>query len=56
MLVTGMWSCLQVGIQAYIMWEKAGKPDGADFSNDACNILREQLQSGAAVQVLGATC
>ena len=33
------------------MWEKAGKPDGADFSNDARSVLREQLQSGTAVQV-----
>ncbi len=42
---------LQVGIQAYIMWEKAGKPDGADYSNDARRVLQEQLQSGTAVQV-----
>ncbi|KAK9852315.1 hypothetical protein WJX84_008608 [Apatococcus fuscideae] len=41
-----------VGIQAYIMWEKAGKPDGADFSNDARKVLQEQLQSGTAVQDL----
>ena len=42
---------VQVGIQAFIMWEKAGKPDGADFSHDARNVLRDQLQSGTAVEV-----
>ncbi len=28
-----------IGVVAYIMWEKAGKPDGADFGNQA----REQI-------------
>ncbi len=42
---------LQVAIQAYIMWEKAGRPDGADFSNDARSVLKEQLQRGTAVEV-----
>ena len=34
------------------MWEQAGKPDGADFSNDARNQLQQQLQSGKSVQDL----
>lgn len=43
---------LQVGLQAYLMWEQAGKPDGADFSSDARNQLQQQLQSGKSVQDL----
>lgn len=42
----------QVGVQAYLMWEKAGKPEGADFSNDARRSLEQQLASGTSVQDL----
>lgn len=41
-----------VGLQAYLMWEKAGKPDGANFSDDARRQLEQQLQSGKSVQDL----
>ncbi|KAK9809702.1 hypothetical protein WJX73_007079 [Symbiochloris irregularis] len=41
-----------VGLQAYLLWEKAGKPDGADFSNDARQALERQLASGSSVQDL----
>jgi len=41
---------LQVGLQAYLMWEQAGKPDGANFSDDARRQLEQQLQSGKSVQ------
>lgn len=41
-----------VGVQAYLLWEKAGKPDGADFSNDARQGLEQQLRSGVSVQDL----
>lgn len=41
---------MQVGLQAYLMWEQAGKPDGADFSYDARNQLQQQLASGKSVQ------
>lgn len=40
---------LQVGVQAYLLWEKAGKPDGADFSKDARKSLQEQIQRGATI-------
>lgn len=43
---------VQVGLQAYLMWEKAGKPDGANFSDDARRQLEQQLQSGKSVQDL----
>lgn len=34
------------------MWEQAGKPDGANFSDDARRQLQQQLQSGKSVQDL----
>ena len=40
----------QVGLQAYLMWEQAGKPDGANFSDDARRQLEQQVQSGKSVQ------
>ena len=43
---------LQVGIEAYILWEKAGRPDGADFSNDARRTLQDQLDKGATIEHL----
>ena len=39
-------------MQAYLMWEQAGKPDGANFSDDARRQLEQQLQSGKSVQDL----
>ena len=41
-----------MGLQAYLMWEQAGKPDGANFSDDARRQLEQQLQSGKSVQDL----
>lgn len=32
------------------MWEQAGKPGGANFSDDARRQLQQQLQSGKSVQ------
>lgn len=43
---------VQVGLQAYLMWEQAGKPDGANFSDDARRQLQQQLQAGKSVQDL----
>jgi len=40
----------QVGLQAYLMWEQAGKPDAANFSDDARRQLEQQVQSGKSVQ------
>lgn len=37
---------------AYIMWEKAGKPDGADFGNQAREQLTRELQGGKSIQDL----
>lgn len=42
----------QVGVQAYLLWEKAGRPDGADFSNDARQALERQLAGGVSLQDL----
>lgn len=44
--------CAQVGIQAYLLWEKAGKPEGADFTGDAWRTLEEQLASGMSLEQL----
>ena len=35
-----------LGVQAYILWEKAGKPDGADFSLDARRQVAHALGEG----------
>ena len=43
---------MQVGLQAYLLWEQAGKPDGANFSNDARSTLEKQLQQGKTVEDL----
>ena len=47
-----MLSHVQVGVQSYLLWEQAGKPDGADFSKDARKRLEAQLQQGKTVQDL----
>ncbi|GIL61955.1 hypothetical protein Vafri_16315 [Volvox africanus] len=39
-----------LGVQAYILWERAGKPDGADFSGESRRVITEQLQSGATLE------
>ncbi|GLC33353.1 hypothetical protein PLESTB_000342400 [Pleodorina starrii] len=39
-----------LGVQAYVLWEHAGKPDGADFSGEARRVITEQLQSGASLE------
>ena len=40
----------QVNIQAYLLWEQAGRPDGADFAGDARATLEAQLHAGTSVQ------
>ena len=42
----------QVNIQAYLLWEKAGRPDGADFATDARSTLQAQLAAGKSLQEL----
>ncbi|GFR47292.1 hypothetical protein Agub_g8979 [Astrephomene gubernaculifera] len=39
-----------LGVQAYVLWERAGKPGGADFSQDARRVITEQLQRGASLE------
>ncbi|PNW80482.1 hypothetical protein CHLRE_07g319300v5 [Chlamydomonas reinhardtii] len=39
-----------LGVQAYILWEKAGKPDGADFSLDARRVINDQLAAGSSLE------
>lgn len=35
-----------------MLWEKAGQPQGADFSNDARAALQRQLELGATIEHL----
>ncbi|KAL4422809.1 hypothetical protein ABPG75_009006 [Micractinium tetrahymenae] len=35
-----------VGVQPYILWEQAGKPDGADFGDKARQLLEGRLRAG----------
>eukprot|EP00887_Chlorella_sp_A99_P007269 scaffold2.g7269.t1 len=37
-----------IGIQAYVLWEQAGKPDGADFGDAARRKLEDWARSGAS--------
>ena len=39
----------QVGVQAYLLWEQAGKPDGADFADRAKQLLEGRLRAGESV-------
>ena len=39
-----------VGVQAYILWEQAGKPDGADFGVRARELLEGRLRAGESLQ------
>ncbi|KAI8477159.1 MAG: R1 protein [Monoraphidium minutum] len=39
-----------VSVQAYVMWEHAGKPQGADFGAAARNLIEEKLRSGLSLQ------
>ncbi|GAB4820070.1 hypothetical protein N2152v2_007116 [Parachlorella kessleri] len=41
-----------INIQAYILWEQAGKPDGADFGGAAKRALEGRLRAGASVSDL----
>jgi hypothetical protein len=43
---------VQVNIEAYLLWEKAGRPEGADFSTEARRTLEDQLRSGKTLQDL----
>jgi hypothetical protein len=38
-----------LGVQAYLLWEQAGKPDGADFGDEARRVLEERLRGGASL-------
>lgn len=40
----------QVNIQAYLLWEQAGQPEGADFAGDARATLEAQLAGGQSLQ------
>jgi alpha-glucan,water dikinase len=39
-----------VGLKAYLMWEAAGRQDGADFSNQAREVLAKEVLNGKSVK------
>ena len=39
-------------MQSFLLWEQAGRPNGADFSQDARRKLEKQLRAGRTVQDL----
>ena len=39
-----------MAVQAYILWEKAGKPDGADFAQAARDEIHRQLKAGQKLE------
>lgn len=39
-----------IGVQAYVLWEHAGKPQGADFSGDAKRAIEEKLRNGQTLE------
>lgn len=39
-----------VGVQAYVLWERAGRPDGADFSVDARRCVEAAVLKGSVVR------
>ena len=43
-----------VGVQAYLMWEAAGRPDGADFDGVARRALARRLRAGESLAELRA--
>jgi alpha-glucan,water dikinase len=44
-----------VGVQAYLLWEQAGKPDGADFADRARQLLEERLRGGESLEAVEAS-
>ena len=38
-----------VNVQAYLLWEQAGQPDGADFGGQAREVLEKQVRAGASI-------
>mmetsp|Transcript_39261 Transcript_39261/g.92974 ORF Transcript_39261/g.92974 Transcript_39261/m.92974 type:complete len:1415 (-) Transcript_39261:222-4466(-) len=38
-----------INIQAYLIWIEKGRPQGADFSQEACNRLQQRLQEGRSL-------
>ena len=39
-----------INLKAYLMWEEAGKPDGADFGEQARELIENQVKEGMTVQ------
>ena len=40
-----------IGLKAFMLWQDAGQPEGADFSAEARFALEREVQEGASIQV-----
>jgi len=43
-----------IGVQAYVLWERAGKPDGADFGVEARRVIEEAARGGLSYEDIAA--
>ena len=43
-----------LAVQAYVLWEKAGKQDGADFSDAARRAIEEEVRNGSSFEKVAA--
>lgn len=43
-----------LSVQAYVLWERAGKPNGADFSQDARKVIEEAVSQGQSYEQVAA--
>mmetsp|Transcript_19940 Transcript_19940/g.51831 ORF Transcript_19940/g.51831 Transcript_19940/m.51831 type:complete len:837 (-) Transcript_19940:3292-5802(-) len=41
-----------LSVQAYICWEKAGQPQGADFADEARRVIEDRVRGGATYEQL----
>lgn len=41
-----------VAVQAYVMWEEAGRPQGADYGAPARNLIEDKLRSGMTLAAI----
>lgn len=46
-VMCGVVLCCAVCVQAYLCWEQAGQPEGADFADQARGIIEERVRNGA---------
>lgn len=43
---------MQLNLQAYLLWEQAGKPEGAEFGNAAREYIQDYVKNGGTLEEL----